>query len=1461
MGGKDGAGKARGSDTSTSSASTMSFSDTLAAARRKFAASVKDSEEVMETLEVTNLAEMRELRKDIANVNKENAKKVIEKTKTTVQKGTWIAPSSGNLLVVPMAGKGRTDKGDVRRAKQKAVKNEEASSSYAKKQEPPKTSVFESPAVIALQRAVAREPVEDTDGLLAVEDTSKQSGKHERRRVKKLPPPEPKPFDGESMRKSITESPVVKPFITAQRKVSQTVDEKAEQIRRSADDARHLAEAKAEGAKLRAEHLTAETRRKTEEAKARAEKLKAETKRRAQEALERTLKAKAPETSNTQQAPPEPKKPPTLAEREIQLRKKQSAAARESRDVENSIAREKYELERRARVRERTRQHRAAAAADAERSAAKSRDTELRLLEEEKIQRELERSVKFAEVERAKRRFTENKTRAQTAFDNEERKRVEKLNEEIAKRMSRAVTKQEKEEAARLSRDAAREAKSKREEQQRRLEKEELDALRKLTSAMRAYDDGLTNESRDREAKKRAMALRHAEAKIRLKENRIAEENRVAAERVADSKDREKRELELEALRAATVLSVKKVTEDVAKQSQQLGLERKKLAQETAKENERIRREDELRRETNRKNALDAFEAKKAEAEKARIKRDTEKSQVRAVKDAELAKQKLEVEKRQAVEEEKRKKAEELFRAEKIKQASLEREKIKQEEAENEKKRKKSLTPQQREREQLKVRVAKIQERDAKIASGEVKSAFVTSAGVVLGHAGAALLIGAAFGAGSYLALKGAGATHRALTERSHRRRSGEKTPKPPRHDTKKDKNFKVPGSASTVFPTNRSSMSNNSSQSNTPVGTPRTNRTGNSPKSPNDDLDDVDLVSPLNSQRGTETDEKIRPREVKKPPGVPRLHLNRLTGEPSPPESKETTERWSGNGSNANSNNGTAASTPRTEEVSDMSHIADSLPNTARRAAEALASDSDLKQQLDEAKARLAKYEKVVKSERKAKMAAVEHAAKLAAAAEALAEDSDVGFSLTPRTIAADVTEKALMSPRSRDNDDALALASMREKERQQFEKAEVAIAKARENRLQKDQQAEEERQKWERVLHIANTEAGKAAEEASEREEKLREMFAKQKERTESLNDELKRAGEASKKADVLAKDAAKKAKAADDKVSAALKEEEAQRNKQAKAQPGELTPRSRKADDAEVAAKKALQESTEKAKEAADAKKLAEKKTAELVRVTKAAEHEIKDARKKAEGLKKELEKAVRDLKDREKQHNADMKRRDAAHSIEVQNAKKDFNKKVERVSQSAASDLQSALERERKLRDDLKKAEGKEKALMEEQKRLLEERRRTVSSGSSDSYTTAQGSGGSSSNDNTQQLVSKHALEIEELRQVHAADLEKRGGALRTTREQLQQTSSEIATLRDQHEQSQRTAKEASDAVKEYAKEASERAKAVEQARDALQDAVSLAVASGASEEEVVKAMRKRGVHVERLESGELKVVKG
>ena len=54
-------------------------------------------------------------------------------------------------------------------------------------------------------------------------------------------------------------------------------------------------------------------------------------------------------------------------------------------------------------------------------------------------------------------------------------------------------------------------------------------------------------------------------------------------------------------------------------------------------------------------------------------------------------------------------------------------------------------------------------------------------------------------------------------------------------------------------------------------------------------------------------------------------------------------------------------------------------------RAAEALAEEARLKSQLDSARKHLARLEKVVASERKAKMVA-EHAAKVAAAAEALA-------------------------------------------------------------------------------------------------------------------------------------------------------------------------------------------------------------------------------------------------------------------------------------------------------------------------------------------------------------------------------------------------------------------------------------------------------------------------------------------
>ena len=198
------------------------------------------------------------------------------------------------------------------------------------------------------------------------------------------------------------------------------------------------------------------------------------------------------------------------------------------------------------------------------------------------------------------------------------------------------------------------------------------------------------------------------------------------------------------------------------------------------------------------------------------------------------------------------------------------------------------MTPQQRARETRARRAEALAEREARIKTGEARSALVRSAGVALGHAGAALAIGAAFGAGSFLAMKGAGLTHRALTERSYRRASrrgarGDATPKPPTHKHRKDADFRVPGSASsagTALGTNRDGSSLNSSRGTTPSQSPRVSAPAGSPHE--EDLDDVDLVSPLHTQRSDENEEKkrhakggaLRPRELKKPPGVPRLRL-----------------------------------------------------------------------------------------------------------------------------------------------------------------------------------------------------------------------------------------------------------------------------------------------------------------------------------------------------------------------------------------------------------------------------------------------------------------------------------------------------------------------------------------------------------------------------------------------------------
>ena len=712
--------------------------------------------------------------------------------------------------------------------------------------------------------------------------------------------------------------------------------------------------------------------------------------------------------------------------------------------------------------------------------------------------------MKHQEVERAKRKFREDRAKAESAFSAEEERRRREAEKAIGKLVRttesgvggrKGPNADDVGAVERKAREEARAAKRARDEARASLEKQELDALRLLTASMRLYDSECARETKEREAKRRALVVRHAEAATREKQRRLDVETAVVAEREKDARDFEKRGAELEKDLRDALAEAKRVAELCAVETELLGVERRRRAEEAALKAERTRRDEEARRDSARRAALAAFEEKKALAAKARVAKEEAARADRARRDAETQRKRDAELRAAAAKEEARKKEEAAFREAKAKAASAERDARRKEEEEQRRREIRAMTPQQRAREKRASRAAALAERDAKLKTGEAKTALVKSAGVVLGHAGAALMIGAAFGAGSYLAMKGAGLTHRALTERSHRRREkrGDATPKPPTHgrgskhqNQNRDVNFRVPGSASsagTAFNTNRSrdGSSANSSLGNTPSQSPRLpGSAGERFGSPNEeDLDDVDLVSPLNTQRSDEErsvsqKNQMRPRETKKPPGVPRLPLNRLWGGPSPPDSTETTERRDApetRDEKVVSDAGTASSTPRTLEVSDMSHIAEgpddpekekeiedsrSLPNTARRAAEALASERSLKSSLNEARDKLARYERVVKSERRAKMAAVEHAAKLAAAAEALADlergddgdDVEQNDSLSSPRIAAraaDLAFDALMSPSSRDGDDAAALASMREKERAQYEKAEAALARAR--------------------------------------------------------------------------------------------------------------------------------------------------------------------------------------------------------------------------------------------------------------------------------------------------------------------------------------------------------------------------------------------------------------------------------
>jgi len=311
-----------------------------------------------------------------------------------------------------------------------------------------------------------------------------------------------------------------------------------------------------------------------------------------------------------------------------------------------------------------------------------------------------------------------------------------------------------------------------------------------------------------------------------------------------------------------------------------------------------------------------------------------------------------------------------------------------------------------------------------------------------------------------------------------------------------------------------------------------KSNRSEKSDTGHMSDLDDQDLVSPPNTARSGEEgpgDANAQAKKERTGPRVPKLPLFRLFGRGTPPGSAKEPEPARGPPdkpedlkqmqSNAGGQSQTApqqapspsgGKTSPSPRFTEMQHelaneaadqLKEALEITAARAAEALASEVQLKFQLEEARRKMKSLEErqatlltVVERERAAKLRAIEQAAGVAAAAETLAESAPGAdpqtLTKTAKDAAADTYEDAMFSPSTRDADAGVALDAMDAKAKAQLDKADAALARLTQEKFAAERRMADERAAWESALAAAHA-----------REAELAELLEKQKTREKEL------------------------------------------------------------------------------------------------------------------------------------------------------------------------------------------------------------------------------------------------------------------------------------------------------------------------------------------------------------------------
>ena len=227
-----GKGPSDAGDAPARGAGVMSISSALDAAKAEFARNVKDSEEVMETLEVTSLAEIREVSAEIVAQNRENARRALEKASATVGGGAWVSPTSGSAIVAPLAGSRRAADKAKRRSSTRDASGKDkyqSATSPARPEPSPLAKALDSQVGVALRRAAAREPPEldvgqdASAGLGDPADAAAAKTKVLRRKPARRPPPEP--VAGESLAAALQKHSAVAPVLGRARDLKRGAEE------------------------------------------------------------------------------------------------------------------------------------------------------------------------------------------------------------------------------------------------------------------------------------------------------------------------------------------------------------------------------------------------------------------------------------------------------------------------------------------------------------------------------------------------------------------------------------------------------------------------------------------------------------------------------------------------------------------------------------------------------------------------------------------------------------------------------------------------------------------------------------------------------------------------------------------------------------------------------------------------------------------------------------------------------------------------------------------------------------------------------------------------------------------------------------------------------------------------------------------------------------------------------------